>query len=116
MATFDQRGQHVNYQYNAAGNINFGAVQNSYDLANELEKLEEELARAREAQAVDKLTAAKATTPLLEAAEEAKKPAPNKTSLLERLSTVKDCLKGVAAVGGIIEAVTKASEWVEHML
>ena len=26
MAIFDQRGQQVSYQYNAAGDINFGAV------------------------------------------------------------------------------------------
>jgi hypothetical protein len=116
MALFDQRGQHVNYQYNAAGNINFGAVQNSYDLAAELEKLEAELTQARDQQAVDRLTAAKAATPLLEAAEEAKKPEPDKRSLLSYLDTAKDCLKGVAAVGGIVEAVTKACEWVEKML
>ena len=32
MAIFDQRGQQVTYQYNAAGDINFGAVQNRMDL------------------------------------------------------------------------------------
>ena len=31
MAIFDQRGQRVTYQYNAAGDINFGAVQNRPD-------------------------------------------------------------------------------------
>lgn len=116
MAVFDQRGQQVTYQYNAAGNINFGAVQNSYDLAAELEKLEEELAKAREGQAIDKLTAAKASTPLLEAAEEAKKPEPNKTTLLDYLKSAKTCLEGIAAVGGITEAITKAYTWVQGML
>jgi hypothetical protein len=33
MSVFDQRGQHVNYQYNACGDINFGQVQNRAHLA-----------------------------------------------------------------------------------
>ena len=42
MAIFDQRGQRVTYQYNAAGDINFGAVQNRMDLVGELGKLQRE--------------------------------------------------------------------------
>jgi hypothetical protein len=30
MAIFDQRGQQVTYQYNAAGDINLGAVQTGW--------------------------------------------------------------------------------------
>ena len=116
MAIFDQRGQQVTYQYNAAGNINFGSVQNTYDLAAELEKLEAEIGKAREAQAIDKLTASRASTPLIEAAEEAKKPEPDKQSLLGYLSNVKGLLEGVTAVEGIGQAITKAYEWVEKML
>lgn len=36
---FDQRGQRVGSQYNAAGDINVGAVQNRMDLVGALEKL-----------------------------------------------------------------------------
>ena len=42
VSVFDQREQHVNYQYNAAGDINISAVQNTLQLADQLEKLRDE--------------------------------------------------------------------------
>jgi hypothetical protein len=48
MTVFDQSNQHVNYQYNSNGDINFGAVQNRIDLVGELEKLKAELVKAGE--------------------------------------------------------------------
>jgi hypothetical protein len=53
MAIFDQRGQQVTYQYNAAGDINVGAVQNRMDLVGELGKLQRELTQARQAGVLD---------------------------------------------------------------
>lgn len=49
MAVFDQRGQQVNYQYNAAGDINLDFVQNQTQLVEELGKLKAELSKAAEA-------------------------------------------------------------------
>jgi hypothetical protein len=46
MAIFDQRGQRVKWQYNAAGNINFGTVQNRNDLVCELQELKLESPKA----------------------------------------------------------------------
>jgi hypothetical protein len=40
MPIFDQRGQQVTYQYNAAGTINIGAVQDRAELSGELRKLQ----------------------------------------------------------------------------
>ena len=48
MATFDQRNQRVTYQYNAAGDINFGTVENSLEFLGELKKLQRELGIALE--------------------------------------------------------------------
>jgi hypothetical protein len=53
MAIFDQRGQRVTYQYNAAGDIHFGAMQNRMDLVGELGKLQRELTQARQAGVFD---------------------------------------------------------------
>jgi len=39
MANFDQRGQHVSYQYNAES-INFGSVQNTMDFVEALRQLQ----------------------------------------------------------------------------
>jgi hypothetical protein len=113
MATFDQHKQKVNYQYNAAGNINFGAEDTGQQIATELEKLEAEVGKARDANVISKLTAAKASTHLLEAAEEAKQLKPNKKTVLERLNSAKGVLTGINAVAGIIEAASKAYDVVE---
>ncbi len=116
MSVFDQRGQHVNYQYNAAGNINFGTVQNSADLAAELEKLKPELAKAREAQAISEDTETEAKYNITKAAQLAKAPQPDKKSVLDYLNTARDCLKDITAVGGIVESLSKAAAWVQGML
>jgi hypothetical protein len=113
---FDQRGQQVRYQYNAAGNINFGTVRNCTDLISQLDLLKQELVRACEEQAITELTESKARTPLLEAIEQAKRPQPDKTSLLSYLTQAKDCLKDIAEVNGIVEAFVKAYEWVQNCL
>lgn len=113
---FDQRGQDVRYQYNSAGNINLGTVQNTADLASQLDFLKQEIVKAREVQAISELTESKARTSILEAIEEVKKPVPNKRSLLGYLSQAVDCLKGIAAIGSIVEAVNKAYQWVENRL
>jgi len=113
---FDQRGQQVNYQYNAAGNINFGAVQNLADFISQLDLLKQEITRAHQEQLINELTESKTKTQILEALDEAKKTKPNKTSLLSYLEQAKDCLKGGVEVSGIIEAIIKACEWVQNSL
>jgi len=113
---FDQRGQQVKYQYNAAGNINIGTVQNAFDLASQLDFLKQELVKAREAHVISELTESKARTSILEAIEEVKKPVPNKDPLLGYLRQAIDCLKGITAIGSIVEAVSKAYYWVETSL
>lgn len=57
MAIFDRRGQQVNYQYNAAGDIRFDSVQHAEQLLQELGKLRQELDGAIEAGALGRTTA-----------------------------------------------------------
>jgi len=116
VTVFDQRGQQVSYQYNAAGNINFEHVQNKTDFISQLEFLKNELTKAREGQVINELIEYKAKTQLLEAIEEARKPEPNKTSLLAYLKRTQECLKDIASISGIFEAVTNAYKWVESFL
>ncbi len=54
MTAFDQRGQNVNYQYNAASNINFGAVQNREMLVVELQELKVEIEKATDSGVIGK--------------------------------------------------------------
>jgi hypothetical protein len=53
MATFDQRGQKVQYQFNAAGDINFGSVQDEVSLVTQLDKLQDEVRKAAQVGVLD---------------------------------------------------------------
>lgn len=113
---FDQRGQHVTYQYNAYGNINLGAVENPADLREELKKLQAELHQAIEKQAVTGEPAEDARHHLAKAVIEAEKPAPDKKKLSDHLATAKSAIEGIAAVAGLITALSKAAELVQKLL
>jgi hypothetical protein len=114
MAVFDQRGQQVTYQYNAAGDINFGAVQNRLDLVGELGKLQRELTQARQAGVFDEGVGTDAEYQLTKAVQEAKKPAPDKQMLLGHLGGAKTLVEDVAAAGGLVTALTRAMELVQQ--
>lgn len=114
MAIFDQRGQHVNYQYNVAGNINFDAVQNGMDLANELEKLKAELPKAVVAQAIDAEIATDAEYHITKAVQHVRKPQPNKKTVLDHINEAKALIEGVTAASGMIAALTQAAELVRR--
>lgn len=109
MTIFDQRGQHVNYQYNASGNINIGAVQNKLELINQLRKLQEEVVIASEQKSLDKDNATDAEYKLKKAVLEAEKMEPDKPTLIEHLSTAEKLVSGVsslaAAIGQAIEKI-----------
>ena len=116
MSVFDQRGQHVTYQYNAAGNINFGAVQNRMDVIGELEKLQTEVNKAIEANVFDEETATDVEYKVTKAVQQAKKPEPDKKTVLERLQEAKALIEGVAAAGGLVTALVQAAEVVQKFL
>ena len=116
---FDQRGQKVTYQYNAAGNINFGAVQNKVDVVAELEKLQAELDQAIESGVFDEDAATDAEYQLKKAVQQAKKPEPDKKTLLDHLNQAKGIIVGVAATvtaaTGLATAFEKAIEVVQKL-
>src|SRR5215475_6202966 len=114
MAIFDQGGQQVTYQYNAADDINFGTVQNRMDLVGELGKLQAELTKATQAGVFDEGVATDAEYQLTKAVQEAKKPAPDKGTLLGHLGNANPLVEGVAAAGGLVTALTKAAELVQQ--
>ena len=114
MAIFDQRGQKVTYQYNTAGDINLGAVQNRMDLVGELGKLQREMTQAKEAGVFDESVATDAEYQVTKAVQEAKKPAPDKQTILGHLGGSKTLVEGVAAAGGLVTALTKAAELVQQ--
>jgi hypothetical protein len=113
MAVFDQRGQSVTYQYNAAGDINFGTVQNRVELVAELEKLKAEFDHAVQQNVFDEETAIEAESKFKLAIAEAKKPEPNKQTLLDRINGAKALVEGVTAASGMITALVTAAQLVQ---
>jgi hypothetical protein len=115
MTFFDQRGQTVTYQYNAAGNINFGAVQNKMELVTELEKLKGELPEAVRGHVIDEEKASDVGYQITKAIEQTQKPEPNKKTLEDRLSQAKTLLEGITAASGMVAALVEASQLVQKL-
>ena len=115
MAIFDQRGQSVTYQYNAARNINLGVVQSREDLISELGKLRGEVDRAAAAGAIDKETATDAKSQLEKAVQQAEQSAPDKGALLDHLTAVKDLVTQVGATAGLVTGLVQAIEKVQAL-
>lgn len=110
VSVFDQRGQQVVYQYNAAGNINIEAVQNKNDLVEELDKLRLEVERAKEAETIDQDVAVEAEYHILQASKEAGKENPDKGSFSKHIGKAKALLGDAAAAAGLVTALLKAVE------
>ncbi len=115
MTVFDQRGQQVTYQYNAAGDINFGAVQNKAAVVGELQKLQAELTQAIEAGVFDEDTATDTEYQLTKAIQQAKKPEPDKKTVLDHLNEAKALITGVAAAAGMVGALVQAADMVQKL-
>ena len=101
MATFNQQGQTVQYQYNAE-TINFGAVSSTEDFSQQLKNLQAELKRAIESEAIGEENAIDAEANIRKAVLQAGKPAPDKKSLIEHLSSAKELVSGVSGLAGAI--------------
>jgi len=110
VSIFDQRGQQVHYQYNAAGNINITAVQDRDGLVYEMKKLKEEIDRAKELKAIDENMAVEVKYHLVQAIKEAEKQKPDKGSFLEHIGRAKGLLEDVGAAAGLVTALLKAAE------
>jgi hypothetical protein len=115
MATFDQRGQNVNYQYNAAGDINFNGVQNKDDLAQELKKLLGEVTKATQAGAIKDEVAVDVESNLRKAVIQAEKPEPDKKSILNYLNDAKGLVAGLTSATGLVGGLVQAIQLVGRM-
>ena len=117
MSAFNQSNQRVEHQYNynAAGDINFGAVQNPTELVIELEKLKSEITKARDAQAIDAELVTDVQYHVQKAIDQAKKPETNKDIVSSHLGKAKEFLKGLAEAGGIVAGIVKAIELVQQL-
>lgn len=114
-AFFDQRGQQVNYQYNAAGNINFGSIDNKIDVATELQKLLAEVDKAAQAGVLSDEVAIDVEAKLKKAIAQAQKPEPSKKTTLGYLNDAKTLMEGITSAAGLVTALTQAIDLVRKL-
>lgn len=114
MSLFDQRGQHVNTQYNAQ-HMNFGAVQNTVDLVTELQKLKEEIAIAQKEGLIDKKQATDVEYQVTKASQEVEEPEPNEKTIIDHLTTAKSFIEGIAAASGLVTGIVGAVQAVQKL-
>jgi hypothetical protein len=115
MTIFDQRGQEVKYQYNAAGDINFGSVVNRADLVPEMRKLLAEVNKAAQAGVLSKELTSDVGTTIEKAVNEAQKPNADNKTILKRLNEAKSLIEGVASATGLVTGLTQAVEAVRRL-
>ncbi|MBV9230424.1 MAG: hypothetical protein JOZ18_14030 [Chloroflexi bacterium] len=105
-----------NYGNQAGRDINIGAGQHTGDdpIAT-LKHLQSLLAQAQERGLLDEETSTEAVYHVSKAFQQAKKPNPDKNSILDNLNTAKEFVEGVAAAGGLVTAIANAIELVRRM-
>jgi len=115
MSIFDQRNQTVNYQYNAANDINFGDIKNIASVAIELEKLSEELSKASALGVLDSEVAIEAEAKLKKAIVQSQRPSPNKISMIDNLNSAKALIEGAVAATGLVSGFVEAVEMIKRL-
>ena len=116
VTVFDQRGQNVDYQFNAAGNININDAESTIQFAEELAKLRGELALAKNAGAIPVNTSDNASSELLLALEELKAPMPRKASILDHIGKAKVLLQDFGAAVQLVTALGQAAYVISELL
>ena len=107
---FDQRGQTVKYQFNAAGNINFGSIQDKSEVVNELRKLLDEISKANTAGVINQETAIDIEANVKKVIVQAEKNEPDKSIMLDHLEQAKLLLDGLISATSLVTALIQAAE------
>ena len=115
MTQFDMRGQRVTNQYNAGRDINFGAVQTPDDLIALLEALNGQVTQAQQASVLSEETATDAQYQVTKAIQQAKKPTPDKKTIVDHLTAAKALLDNITATSGLVTALVGAVEVVQKL-
>ncbi|MEO6892834.1 MAG: hypothetical protein ABI324_27950 [Ktedonobacteraceae bacterium] len=129
MAQYDPLPNQIGIQSNSGGDItigdstitiagrdlNFGGVQNKQELISQLEQLKEAFAKAGEAQIMSEETAIDAEAEVKKAIGQAKKPTPDKKSVVNYLTAAKSLIEGIAGAGGLVTSIVGAIEAVQKL-
>lgn len=109
MASFDQRGQKVKYQFNAKGDINFGIIQNKAEFVNELRKLISEVRLAVKSENIQEEVAIDVEAHLQKAIVQAEKEKPDGKTLLDHINGAKTIIESLSSASGLVSALIQAA-------
>jgi hypothetical protein len=115
MAYFDMRGQRVTNQYNAGRDINFGAIQTPADLITVLEQLNAQFIQAKDVGILSEETATDAQYQVTKAAQQARKPDPDKKTIMDHLTIAKTLMEGVTTASGLVTALATTMQIVQKL-
>ncbi|MFL5694819.1 MAG: hypothetical protein ACJ795_23765 [Ktedonobacteraceae bacterium] len=115
MANFDMRGQRVTNQYNAGRDMNFGAIQTPEDLIMAFEQLNEQFTQAKNEGVLSEGTATDAQYQITKASQQAKKPDPDKKTIVDHLTSAKTLIEGATATSGLVTALAAAIQIVQKL-
>ncbi len=115
VAQFDMRGQRVTNQYNAGRDINFGAVQTPADLIDVLEQLRGQIVQAVDAGILTDEAATDTQYQVTKALQQARKPDPDKKTIVDHLTTAKALLDNITAASGLVTTLVGAGEVVQRL-
>ena len=106
MTIFNQQGQQVNNQYNAAGDIHFGPISNTNELIVQLQQLSSALSQAIVDGRIDTSAGTSANEALKNAVSHLGNPDVHKATLIGYLVKAKEILTGITAAGGLVQGIT----------
>lgn len=113
---FDQKNQNVNYQFNAAGNIDFSQVNNVGGLVTELEKIKIEIGLMKDGGVITDAYEEQSKKYVDEAIKEAAKKKPNGSKYTKYIGKAKDLFTDVKGAVGVVTALIKAAEIAKDLL
>lgn len=99
----------------AGRNLNFGTIQDRQELIAQLEQLKEAFTKAGETRILSEETAIDAEAEVRKAIGQARKPAPDKKSILDYLIAAKSLVEGIGGAGGLVMSIAGAIEAVHKL-
>ncbi len=116
VTVFDQRGQSIQYQFNAAGDINLSSVNTIEDFSQQLKSIMDEIQSAKKAKVISEESAIEAEYHILQANKEVEADDSNKGIILDHIGRAKDILIDMAAAVGLVKAIAEAADVISRLL
>ena len=113
---FDMKNQHVQNQYNSAGDMYFGSTSNKLEVVEGLRKIVRSVDDAVAEGSVDGDVAIDVKYNVDKAISQIESPKPDKKAVVTYLEKAQGLIKGVASAAGAVAGIAKAIQIVQDLL